>query len=302
MLTKLENFKREEIQTIVNESTSISEVLRKIGYGRTGGWYNIEMSKYLKENGFNTSSILGRHIKRYDDTGIPKKWLSEILTKNSTGNSNSLKKRLIEYGVKEYRCENPKCGISSWCGEDIVLQLHHINGDHYDNRLENLVLLCPNCHSQTSNFTSKNSSDSLNSILEKIAIDEAKSGKENLLRFEETRKREIKENRIKQGKYTEEERKNLKRPVKRFCKQCGKIITGKGKIFCSLECMTQFQRERSGFSIEDIVKKAEKCKTLIELGKSFGVTDSAIKKRLKTSGEYERVKQTLAGNKKKKTS
>lgn len=50
----------------------------------------------------------------------------------------------------EYKCE--KCDISSWLGGDLVLELHHINGNRKDNRLENLTLLCPNCHSQTDNW------------------------------------------------------------------------------------------------------------------------------------------------------
>lgn len=61
-------------------------------------------------------------------------------------------KRLINHSLKEYRCENPECGITEWNDKPITLQLHHINGDNKDNRLENLQLLCPNCHSQTENY------------------------------------------------------------------------------------------------------------------------------------------------------
>lgn len=65
-----------------------------------------------------------------------------------------LKDRLIKAGIKENRCE--RCGISEWRGKPLSMQLHHINGDGLDNRLENLELLCANCHSQTSTYGGRN--------------------------------------------------------------------------------------------------------------------------------------------------
>ena len=61
-----------------------------------------------------------------------------------------VKKRLIEAGLKEGRCEI--CGLEEWLGHPISLELHHVNGDKLDHRLESLQILCPNCHSQTENF------------------------------------------------------------------------------------------------------------------------------------------------------
>jgi len=65
-----------------------------------------------------------------------------------------VKRRLIRLGLKEERCE--LCGISDWLGAPLSLALHHVNGDGRDNRLENLQLLCPNCHSQTDTFAGRN--------------------------------------------------------------------------------------------------------------------------------------------------
>ena len=65
-----------------------------------------------------------------------------------------VKTRLIRAGLLEPRCA--ECGIDSWRGEPLSLCLHHVNGDPADNRLENLQLVCPNCHSQTENFAGRN--------------------------------------------------------------------------------------------------------------------------------------------------
>lgn len=67
--------------------------------------------------------------------------------------TSKLNKRLIKEGIKEYKCEC--CGNSKWLGQDITLELHHIDGNRTNNNLNNLQLLCPNCHSITDNFKSK---------------------------------------------------------------------------------------------------------------------------------------------------
>ena len=69
-------------------------------------------------------------------------------------NRHHLKRRLLAEGVKERCCE--ECGLAEWRGRPLSLELHHVNGDGDDNRLENLRLLCPNCHSQTPNFSALN--------------------------------------------------------------------------------------------------------------------------------------------------
>lgn len=76
--------------------------------------------------------------------------VEECLIKGSHIGSSSLRTKLIREGYKENKCE--VCGLTVWNNKPITCQLHHINGDNTDNRLENLQILCPNCHSQTDNY------------------------------------------------------------------------------------------------------------------------------------------------------
>ena len=86
------------------------------------------------------------------DRRIP---MTELLVHDrpQTARTN-LKKRLLKSGLLENKCY--ECGITEWRGKPLAFNLHHINGDGKDNRLENLTLLCANCHSQTENFAGRN--------------------------------------------------------------------------------------------------------------------------------------------------
>jgi Zn finger protein HypA/HybF involved in hydrogenase expression len=79
---------------------------------------------------------------------------SEIFKENSGYANEFVKSRIAKQDLLEYRCSS--CGIDSWKGETIVLDLDHVNGDNRDNRLENLRYLCPNCHSQTDTYKGRN--------------------------------------------------------------------------------------------------------------------------------------------------
>lgn len=77
-----------------------------------------------------------------------------LLRRGTPRSRHHVKLRLFDAGLKEQRCE--RCGLEEWRGRPLSLELHHVNGDGLDNRLENLLVLCPNCHSQTDTWGGRN--------------------------------------------------------------------------------------------------------------------------------------------------
>lgn len=83
-----------------------------------------------------------------------KKDLLEVLVKGKYVSTIHLKWRLLEEGIKEWKCE--RCQNTTWLGNKIPLELHHKDGDRNNNEIENLELLCPNCHALTDTYRGKN--------------------------------------------------------------------------------------------------------------------------------------------------
>lgn len=81
--------------------------------------------------------------------------LQEYLANSKDVQSNKVRKKLLEEGYKEHKCEC--CGKTEWLGQPIPLELHHKDGDRNNNRIENFELLCPNCHAFTDSYRGKNS-------------------------------------------------------------------------------------------------------------------------------------------------
>lgn len=148
----------EEFVKAVEESYSYSQVCRKIGISPKGGNLNL-VKKRIERLGLDISHFTGarwnKGLTAEQHCSIKKKPIEEILIQNSGWTSHSVKLRLLKEGIKECKCEN--CGRTEWEGGPIPLELHHINGIHTDNRLDNLQILCPNCHALTDNYSGKSS-------------------------------------------------------------------------------------------------------------------------------------------------
>lgn len=140
------------IKKAVAKSTCYSDSLRFLDVSPNSG--NIKhLQRWIEKLNLSTDHFVeSRGAKRFHQ----KQPLKEILVKRSTfANTSRLKQRLIQEGLLEYKCCS--CGNTHWLGQPITLQLDHINGNRTDNRLENLRLMCPNCHSQTETYAGKNS-------------------------------------------------------------------------------------------------------------------------------------------------
>lgn len=141
-----------ELQLLLNNSQSLTEVIRKIGLDPHNGNHKT-LNKRIKEENLDLS-LLEYNRKNIKRTNRNKIHIDDILTKNSTYGRANLKKRLIENNLLEYKCAC--CNLSdTWNNKPLSLQLDHINGINDDNRLENLRFLCPNCHTQTETYSGK---------------------------------------------------------------------------------------------------------------------------------------------------
>ena len=123
-----------EVQRYYDKGNSVSACQRKFGFARK-----------------TFADAVKRGVVRTRPQSAP---IEAYLVNGRRVNRYHLKGRLLAEGLKRNRCE--LCGIAEWRGRPLSMALHHVNGDGDDNRLENLQLLCPNCHSQTPNFSGRN--------------------------------------------------------------------------------------------------------------------------------------------------
>ena len=253
----MKNRSKEEYIKAAQNSLSIAQMCRELGVKPVGGNYYVIKNK-IKEYDIDISHFTGKawnQGKRYRPINKPKS-LEEILKEDSPYQSFKLKARLLESGLKENRCEC--CNNTEWLGKPIKLELHHINGNHNDNRLENLQLLCPNCHSYTDTYRGRN----------KIKYEEKQ---EEIILITHEEKDKNKPKPIKEEK------------PKRYCLICGKELSNRQKNYCSNECAIKSYTKR--VDKEELIKVLkENNNNLTKVGKIYDVSPNAIKKWCKYYG------------------
>lgn len=149
----LKKWKKENLLNAINRSNCHSDILRNIGLKINSGNFQT-LNRYCKSYGIDI-----RNLKlNYDfskSSGRNRMKDEDVYVENSTYTSTyHLKNRLIKSGILKDEC--CKCGNKGeWMGQELALQLDHKNGIRDDNRIKNLRILCPNCHSQTKTYSGK---------------------------------------------------------------------------------------------------------------------------------------------------
>ena len=137
---------QQQLEKAVISSTSYRQVIVKLNLRPAGGNYD-QVKQYISEYGYNISHFKGKAWnKGMTGLGKPIRSLKSILVRDSNYQSFKLKNRLFVAKIKKPKCE--ECGWAKKTPDGYLpLELDHINGDRHDNRLINLRILCPNCHS-----------------------------------------------------------------------------------------------------------------------------------------------------------
>lgn len=238
-----------EFADAVKQSVTYSGVCRVLGLVPRGGNLNTVRRKiallgldisHFKGQGWNRGFTIVEH--EY----LQKKTLSELLVENSTTKSDYIKKRMLLCGIKQHKCEC--CGITEWMGKDAPLELHHKNGVHTDNRIENLQVLCPNCHAQTENYTNKNKHRKDTSVIHVFK------------KTDETIGQEVK------------------------CVCCGSMFTKRfpGQKYCSTKCARYDKRKNKDVNRDVLIQAFCDYKSFSAVGRMFNVSDKAVVKWCKS--------------------
>ena len=143
----------EKLIEIFNQSSSLTEVMSTIDANAScnGGSYKTLMERIKKEKSIDYQRYKKEWSSQRKIISKDRFPMEVFLKENSTANRTHLKRRILEENLLENKCS--VCGqLPEWFGKPLTLQLDHINGINNDNRLENLRIICPNCHTQTNNY------------------------------------------------------------------------------------------------------------------------------------------------------
>ncbi len=150
--SKFIKYTKAQFINAVADSFSTSQALKKLNVKPFGGNYAV-FNKYVKELKLDTSHFTKQGWSKGKTIG-PKVPIEIYLNNEKPIGSNSLKEKLLKFGLLKRQCS--LCQNIEWFGKAIPIELHHIDGNNKNNNLANLQILCPNCHTFTDNYRGKN--------------------------------------------------------------------------------------------------------------------------------------------------
>ena len=146
------HYQKEELSKICAESYTYRQCLTKMGLVAAGGNY-ASLKKHIKMYDIDISHFTLQGWNKGKKIG-PKRLINDYLSNKVAIQSWKLKNRLLKEKILNHQCNN--CKKTTWLNNPIPIELHHKDGDHSNNNLNNLELLCPNCHALTDNYRAKN--------------------------------------------------------------------------------------------------------------------------------------------------
>lgn len=226
--------RKDDILKWISENRSKQYICRELSCKST------TLNKYLNVLGINYEGNKSHKGYSCNRKQLP---IEIFLNNEKPIKSLSLKNRLIKEGIKNMKCEN--CGLEYWQGVQIPLELHHVDGNHFNNNLSNLKVLCPNCHALTDNYRGR-----------------AKRKYEHIVTKHDIHIR----NRI---------------TSKNYCADCGKEISRHAKRCKSCEAKKRYNAI-SKKPERDVLKNIIRHYSFLQIGKKYGVSDNAIRKWCKS--------------------
>lgn len=145
-------YSEQQLKDAIMNSRSYRQALITLGIASKGGNYRV-IHNAIKKYNIDISHFTNCSWAKGQKLGH-KRPLSEYLSNNFPTTSHRLRLRLISENIFEHKCSS--CNLNTWKDRPIPLELDHIDGNHSNNNLDNLRLLCPNCHSLTDTFRGKN--------------------------------------------------------------------------------------------------------------------------------------------------